>query len=89
MYVRCIFVFLPLYIRVDYRLLYMVSYDQYQRQYLYHADRLKEELEARMKVRVDFVETATGKEKRDFDFKIPIKGLNPAPLKNTGCESMP
>ena len=54
-------------IRVDYRLLYMVSYDQYQRQYLYHADRLKEELEARMKVRVDFVETATGKEKRDYD----------------------
>ena len=62
-------------IRVDYRLLYMVSYDQYQRQYLYHADRLKEELEARMKVRVDFVETATGKEKRDYDRNNLWEGL--------------
>lgn len=54
-------------IQIDYRILYMISYNQYQKQYLYHADRLKEELEVRMKVRVDFVETATGKGKRDYD----------------------
>ena len=39
-------------IRVDYRLLYMVSYDQYQRQYLYHADRLKEVVLCQEKVQV-------------------------------------
>lgn len=62
-------------IRTDYRLLYMVSYNQYQKQYLYNADRLKEELEARMKVRVDFVETATGKGKREYDRNNLWEGL--------------
>lgn len=62
-------------ITIDYRLLYMVSYNQYQKQYLYNADKLKEELETRMKVRVDFVETATGKEKREYDRNNLWEGL--------------
>lgn len=62
-------------ITIDYRLLYMVSYNQYQKQYLYNADKLKEELEARMKVRVDFVETATGKGKREYDRNNLWEGL--------------
>lgn len=72
-------------ISVDYRLLYMVSYDQYQRQYLYHADRLKEELEARMKVRVDFVETATGKGKREYDRNDLWEGLEYT-RQNVACD---
>ncbi len=62
-------------IKTDNRLLHMVSYNQYQKQYLYNADRLKEELEARMKVRVDFVETATGKGKREYDRNNLWEGL--------------
>ncbi len=62
-------------IKVDYRILYMVSYNQYQKQYLYNADKLKEELEARMKVRVDFVETATGRGKREYDRNNLWEGL--------------
>lgn len=54
-------------VEVDYRLLYMVSYKRYQEQYLYHADKLKEELEKRMKVKVSFVETATAKGKKDYN----------------------
>ena len=42
----------------------------------YDDDKLmKKELEARMKVRVDFVETATGKEKRDYDRNNLWEGL--------------
>lgn len=52
---------------IDYRILYMASYDKYQKQYLYHADRLKEELENRMKVPVTFVETDTAKGKREYN----------------------
>lgn len=62
-------------IKIDYRILYMVSYNQYQKQYLYNADKLKEELEARLKVRVDFVETATGKGKREYDRNNLWEGL--------------
>ena len=62
-------------IKVDYRMLYMASYNQFQKQYLYNADRLKEELEARMKVRVDFVETDTGKGKREYDRNNLWEGL--------------
>ncbi len=54
-------------VKVDNRLLYMVSYKRYQEQYLYHADKLKEELEQRMKVKVSFVETATVKGKKDYN----------------------
>lgn len=54
-------------ITIDYRILYMTSYDRYQKQFLYHADRLKEELENRMKVRVDFVETDTEKGKKEYN----------------------
>lgn len=62
-------------ITIDYRILYMVSYNQYQKQYLYNSDKLKEELEARMKVRVDFVETATGKGKKEYDSNNLWEGL--------------
>lgn len=62
-------------ITIDYRILYMVSYNQYQKQYLYNADKLKEELETRMKVRVDFVETATGKGKKEYDRNNLWEGL--------------
>lgn len=60
---------------IDYRILYMTSYDKYQKQYLYHADRLKAELENRMKVTVTFVETDTAKGIREYNRNNLWEGL--------------
>ena len=52
---------------INQRILFMLSYNLFQRQYLYHADKLKEELEARMKVNVTIEEVDTVKKKKEYN----------------------
>lgn len=48
---------------LDKRILYMVSYNQFQRQYYYNHEHLKRELEERMNTKVDILEENTSKGK--------------------------
>lgn len=52
---------------INQRILFMLSYNLFQRQYLYHADKLKAELEARMKVNVTIEEADTAKRKIEYN----------------------